>query len=229
MPLERLLRPKAVFIDVGGPIYTDDNFLHAATEAIARLRAERGLPAVAAEEVRAVYDRARNAQTPSLRRELAAAFLGGAEAREEFWALARTLWHHPPGSAYDDAAEFLRRVSQHAAVGVLANQEATVITSLERDGLGEFVDVWGVSAVVGWEKPSRELFDWCLRTAGVDASEAIHIGNRFDNDVLPANRLGLGTVWVLRGESPDEAPPEQAAVADLVVPDLRGLADVLFP
>ena len=41
--------------------------------------------------------------------------------------------------------------------------------------------------------------------------------------------LGLGTVWVLRGEAPDEPTPEQLAEPDLAVHDLTGLADILLP
>jgi putative hydrolase of the HAD superfamily len=57
----------------------------------------------------------------------------------------------------------------------------------------------------------------------------VHIGNRLDTDVRPAAALGLGTVWVLRGEAPDSPTAEQLAEPDLAVPDLTGLAGVLLP
>ena len=56
----------------------------------------------------------------------------------------------------------------------------------------------------------------------------MHIGNRLDTDVRPAKALGLGTVWVLRGEAPPEPTPEQLAEADLSVPDLTTVADVIL-
>ena len=46
MGLARLRSPRAVFIDVGGPLYDDDNFLRAATIAVDELRAESGLAPV---------------------------------------------------------------------------------------------------------------------------------------------------------------------------------------
>ena len=180
-------------------------------------------------QVRVVYDAVRNGDEPSLRTALAREFLGGSARRADLHARTRRHWTHPPGTLYADALPFLRAVAPRATIGVLANQEAGVIDALRRDGAGEFISVWGVSAVVGHEKPSAELFAWCLAEAGVDAVDAIHIGNRYDNDVKPAHDLGLGTVWVVRGEAPDAPSPEEAAVADLVVPDLVGLADVLFP
>jgi FMN phosphatase YigB (HAD superfamily) len=53
----------------------------------------------------------------------------------------------------------------------------------------------------------------------------VHIGNRLDTDVRPAHALGLGTVWLLRGEAPDDPTEEQIAEADITVRSLDGLAD----
>ncbi|WP_438354321.1 HAD family hydrolase [Microbacterium sp. CJ88] len=229
MGIERLAHPKVVFLDVGGPLYDDDNFVVAVTSALDELRAAEGRGAVDRGELRALYDGFRNGDGTSLRTALAERFLGSASRRGELHERTRAHWVHPAGTLYPDALPFLAAVAAHAPIGVLANQEAGVIDALRRDGAGELISIWGVSAVVGYEKPSRELFEWCLDRAGAEPGEAVHIGNRFDNDVLPAHELGLGTVWVLRGEAPDVALPEQAAVADLVVPGLAGVDRVLFP
>jgi putative hydrolase of the HAD superfamily len=123
---------------------------------------------------------------------------------------------------------FIRSLAGRVRFGVLANQEEGVIRALERDGVAPFVDVWGVSALVGFEKPSPELFHWCLDQARVRPEQAVHIGNRLDTDVRPARALGLGTVWVLRGEAPDHPTPEQLAEPDIAVRTLDGLAPRLF-
>lgn len=229
MGVERLANPRVVFIDVGGPLFDDGNYAVAVTTALDELRADEGLAPIDRAEFRALYDDFRNGAHPSLRAVLAERFLGSAGRKAELHARTREHWVHPEGTLHDDALPFLAAVAGRAQVGVLANQEAGVIDALRRDGAGAFISIWGVSAVVGYEKPSRELFEWCLAEAGADAADAVHIGNRFDNDVVPAHALGLGTVWVLRGEAPDEASPAQAAVADLVVPGLAGLERVLFP
>nr|MBA3232494.1 HAD family hydrolase [Propionibacteriales bacterium] len=96
-------------------------------------------------------------------------------------------------------------------------------------GLGQLIDVWGVSAIVGHEKPSRELFGWALNEVGAEPANAVHVGNRLDTDVRPAKALGLGTVWVIRGEAPERPTPEQLAEPDLAVRDLSTLADKLLP
>ena len=227
MTLPRRLR--AVFLDVGGPVYDDGNYLAAVVRALDELRAEQGREPVDRAVVRRVYDAARARQGGSLRTALATELLGDPGLRGALHERTRRYWLHPPGTLYPDVLPLLRALHGRVAVGVLANQEATVVDALTRDGVAPFVDVWGVSALVGFEKPSPELFTWCLDRAGCPPGEAVHVGNRLDTDVRPAAALGLGTVWVLRGEAPDDPTPGQLAEPDLAVPDLTGLADVLLP
>ncbi|SDG51273.1 HAD family hydrolase [Klenkia brasiliensis] len=221
--------PRAVFLDVGGPIYDDQNFVDAVLTALDEMSAQAGRGPVDRSAFAGVYDRIRAQQGGSLRTALATELLGDAGARDELHERTRAHWRHPAGTLYADVLPFLGALSDDVVVGVLANQEETVIEALTRDGVADHVDVWGVSAVVGYEKPSPELFRWCLREAGVSPGEAVHVGNRLDTDVRPASALGLGTVWVLRGEAPDRPTPEQLAEPDLAVPGLDGLAAALFP
>ena len=220
---------RAVFLDVGGPVYDDGNFVAAVVRALDDLRAEQGRGPVDRAAVHRVYDAVRARQGGSLRTALATELLGDAGLRGPLHERTRRYWTHPPGTLYPDVLPLLRALSGRVVVGVLANQEAPVVDALTRDGVAPFVDVWGVSALVGHEKPSPELFTWCLDRAGCAAGQAVHVGNRLDTDVRPAAALGLGTVWVLRGEAPDSPTPEQLAEPDLAVPDLTGLADVLLP
>jgi FMN phosphatase YigB (HAD superfamily) len=48
----------------------------------------------------------------------------------------------------------------------------------------------------------------------------VMIGDRLDYDVRPAKAAGMRTVWVLRGEAPDEPTLEQLAEPDAAVLDL---------
>lgn len=218
----------AVFLDVGGPVYSDDNFVRAVLAALDELRAERGqVPADRATFGR-IYDEIRNRQSGSLRTALATEFLDD-QSRDTLHERTRRHWVHPAGTCYADVRPLLERLHGRARIGVLANQEPTVVDSLRRDGLAQYIDVWGVSAIVGHEKPSPALFEWALREARTEPGQAVHIGNRLDTDVRPARALGLGTVWVIRGEAPDVPSPEQLDEPDLAVPDLSGLADVLLP
>ncbi|MFB2585796.1 HAD family hydrolase [Herbiconiux liukaitaii] len=214
---------KAVFLDVGGPIYDDENYVAAVLSALDEVRAADGLGPADRAVFRVRYDEVRAAQAGSLRAVLAEEFLGDRARRGELHERTRRHWVHPAGTLHPDVLPFLRSLGGQVRVGVLANQEEGVIRALERDGVAPYIDVWGVSAIVGFEKPSPELFEWCLAEAGVRAAEAVHIGNRLDTDVRPAAALGLATVWVLRGEAAPMPTAEQLAEPDLAVPSLDGL------
>jgi FMN phosphatase YigB (HAD superfamily) len=215
----------AVFCDVGGPIYDDENFVAAVLTALDELRADAGAGPVDRVRFRELYDATRAAQAGSLRTALSAEF--GVD-RTDLHMRTKAHWTHPAGTIYPDVLPFLRSLHGRVKLGVLANQEEGVIRALERDGVAPYVDVWGISAVVGLEKPSPEFFGWALDQAGVAAQDAVHIGNRLDTDVRPAQALGLRTVWVLRGEAPDDPTPGQLAEPDIAVRTLDGLAPRLF-
>jgi putative hydrolase of the HAD superfamily len=98
---------------------------------------------------------------------------------------------------------------------------------MARDGLDGFFEVWGVSDDVGLEKPDPRLFAYAAREAGVATSRAAMVGDRLDYDVRPAAAAGMRTVWMLRGEAPDDPTAEQLAEADAAVSGLAELPSVL--
>ncbi len=219
---------EAVLCDVGGPIYPDDSFADAARRGVDEIRAEQGRPPVARADFDRIYDRGRAAQSGSLRRALADELLGDESYRDELHRRLAPYWTHPEGSAYPDALQLVRRLHGRVRLAIVANQEASTVDALTRDGFAPYVDVWGISAVVGHEKPSREFFEWALRECGATPERTVHIGNRLDTDVRPAKAMGIGTIWVLRGEAPPQPTPEQLAEPDLVVPDLTTVADIIL-
>jgi FMN phosphatase YigB (HAD superfamily) len=219
---------EAVFFDIGGPLYDDANFVAAVLTALDEIRAEQGRPPADRARFREIYDDLRQRQSGSLRGLLAAEFLGGAQHRGLLHERTRSHWTHPAGTLYADVLPCLRALHGRVRIAVVANQEASVVDLLRREGVADHIDVWAVSALVGVEKPNPELFGWALREAKVDAAHAVHVGNRLDTDIRPARHLGLGTVWVLRGEAPPHPTREQLAEPDAAVPDLTSLPDLVF-
>jgi putative hydrolase of the HAD superfamily len=220
---------QAVFLDVGGPLYPDENFVAAAVIALNELRSTDGVAPVSTTEVTMVFDFVRNTEGASMRKTFAAEFLGDEKLATMLHAAIAPHWRHPAGTLYSDVVPFLTLVSPHVRVGIVANQEQETKDALIRDGVAPFIQSWGLSGLVGKEKPSPEFFEWALHDLGIEAAEALHVGNRFDTDVLPAHSLGLRTAWILRGEAPDEPPAHQLHVADFVAHDLSELGHLLAP
>ncbi len=53
------------------------------------------------------------------------------------------------------------------------------------------------------------------------------IGDRLDYDMRPAAQVGMRTIWMLRGEAPDEPTPEQLAETDAAIRNLVELPSEL--
>ncbi len=70
---------------------------------------------------------------------------------------------------------------------------------LEMLGLLHFFPVRIYSSEVGYMKPNRRVFEMALDQLGVDADQAMFVGDRADNDVAGAARLGMISVLYARG------------------------------
>ena len=217
------MQPKAVTFDVGGVIYSDDVFKEAIYQALEHFNngADRN-------KFEAVYEEHLKSHSGSLRTKLCMAFFGNLDLKGEIMKYATERWNFTTADLYQDAIECIDAIKATGAkVGLVANQPLASIDSLKRDGIFEKIDFVGISAKVGLEKPDPAFFQLALKELGTDAKEAIHIGNRFDTDVLPAKNLGMRTIWVLRGEANPEPAQSDIDQADIVVPDLTNVAELI--
>ena len=71
------------------------------------------------------------------------------------------------------------------------------------------------------EKPDPRIFLWALERAGCRPQDAVMIGDRIDNDIVPAKALGMRTVHLLTGPAAVYAPKPDPA--DAVVSSLSDL------
>ncbi|MBV9105398.1 MAG: HAD family hydrolase, partial [Verrucomicrobia bacterium] len=84
-----------------------------------------------------------------------------------------------------------------------------------------------LAEIVGIEKPDEKLFQYALDKAGIQGSRTVHVGNRLDSDIRPAKKLGLRTVWILRGDAPPAPTLDQLAEPDAIVISLIGVPKAL--
>ena len=96
-------------------------------------------------------------------------------------------------------------------LGVIANQQPGTEQRLLEWNLLQFFDVIAASAEVGAAKPDPGLFLWALRHADCAPQNAAMIGDRIDNDILPAKALGMKTVRILSGPSAAYRPADDPA------------------
>lgn len=94
------------------------------------------------------------------------------------------------------AVEELCRVGYRVAI--LANQPARRTAELR--ALGFAPDAMAMSEELGVAKPDLAFFERCLALMGhPDPANVAYVGDRLDNDVLPAAQAGMRAVWLRRG------------------------------
>ena len=133
--------------------------------------------------------------------------VSGDQAAMEFFHLTKTPWHSEDEVPCPDAEPTLAELKRRGfKLGVIANQNPGTEERLAAWGLLGFFDVVASSAELGVAKPDPGIFRWALKQAECAARNAIMIGDRLDNDIAPANRLGMHTVRLMRGISAYHEP-----------------------
>jgi putative hydrolase of the HAD superfamily len=84
-------------------------------------------------------------------------------------------------------------------LGVVSNgQRVFSEVELRMFGLAPFFTAVVFSSDVGCKKPDDRIFQVALRRLGVEAEEALFIGDSMTNDILPARRLGMQAIPITK-------------------------------
>ena len=129
---------------------------------------------------------------------------------------------------YKDAEECLRNLSSKYKIGVIANQSLGTADRLEKFGILKYIDLVVASAEEGVAKPNKEIFEIALNRAGCRAEQSIMIGDRIDNDIVPAKKLGMKTIWVKQGFGKYWNITSEEEKADYEVDNLIMLCDIVL-
>lgn len=124
---------------------------------------------------------------------------------------------------YPDALECLRAARRsNLVVGIAGNQPAGAEAQLRAAGFeADFV-----ASSSGWDvaKPSAEFFARVVAAAQVDPGAILYVGDRVDNDIVPARAAGMSTAFIRRGPwGYIHAQRPESELADLHIDSLAEL------
>lgn len=138
-----------------------------------------------------------------------------------------TPWHSEDEVVYPKAAECLARLHEKYRIGIIANQNLGTPARMEKHGLAQYLDLIIASAEEGLEKPDLKIFELALKRADCLPENAAMIGDRLDNDIIPAKRLGLKTIWIRQGFGGMGTVLTEKDAPDFCVNDLVELLELL--
>jgi len=131
--------------------------------------------------------------------------------------------YYEPEDFYPDALPAIGELRRRGLfVGVAGNQSAELEEWFR--GHGWVVDYVASSDRLGVRKPDPAFFAALVEAAGCEAAESAYVGDRVDNDVLPAKAAGMLAVHVRRGPW---GYLQDASAADVRVDSLGALPEAL--
>ena len=100
---------------------------------------------------------------------------------------------------FDDVLSTLKTLKeQNLTLGLLTNLDSDMKPICRELGLESYVGFIVTSGEVGADKPKPPIFLAALQRAGVNASEAVHVGDQYKLDVIGARGVGIAPVLIDR-------------------------------
>lgn len=136
-------------------------------------------------------------------------------------------WYGELECPYPDVDKTLKKLSEKYKLGIIANQVPGTKSRLDNWNIGKYFDVIVASAEEGCEKPDLKIFEIALERADCKPEEAVMIGDRLDNDIAPANKMGMKTIWVRQGFAKYQSASSDKEQPTYTVDSIADLAEVL--
>jgi 8-oxo-dGTP diphosphatase len=108
-------------------------------------------------------------------------------------------WKHEYEMLYNDTKICLKTLSEKYKIGIIANQTLGTAKRLEDFGILQYIDLVIASAEESVAKPDRRIFEIALNRANCIPEQSVMIGDRIDNDIIPAKAIGMKTIWIKQG------------------------------
>ena len=127
---------------------------------------------------------------------------------------------------YEEAPAVIKQLSQKYELGIIANQLDGLKERLKAFDLLQYfnyiISSWDLQVM----KPDIRIFEYALDKANCIPQDACMIGDRLDNDILPAKSLGMKTVWIKQGFGALQKPLSKSEEPDYTINNLTELLKI---
>jgi 2-haloacid dehalogenase len=120
--------------------------------------------------------------------------LGFAPTENEVSSLPDSL---PRWKPWPDTVEALRELQRQFRLAIISNVDDDLFAGTRPQLEVSFDQIVTAQQAQAY-KPSLKIFELALSRTGVPADRVLHVGQSVYHDVIPAQSLGLATVWVNR-------------------------------
>jgi HAD superfamily hydrolase (TIGR01549 family) len=129
---------------------------------------------------------------------------------------------------YKNTRMCFKKLSRRFKIGIIANQCLATKKWLEQHGILQYIDLVIISKEEDMTaKTNQEIFELALNKSDCRPNNAVMIGDRIENDIIPAKSLGFHTIWLKHGLGQHFENSEDICKADFIVYSLYELCNLL--
>ena len=146
---------------------------------------------------------------------------------EKFHFNEPSPYRHELEVLYECVPYVLEILSGKYELGVIANQTDGLKMRLDQFGILQYftyiISSWDVQVM----KPDARIFEYALSISKCMPENAFMIGDRLDNDIIPAKQMGMKTIWIKQGFGKLQHPLSEDEAPDYVISNLSELLFIL--
>lgn len=233
---------RALLLDMDQTLTRDRESARLSVERVAPLIQQR-FAELRTERLYEVFRKVNNSHWENFDDSPIAKYVSSIEARAHIWheALrelghddldyARTVASHFERAreetyfSYEDSLVVLKELHGTLPIVLVTNGHTLMQRKkIDVSGIAPYLDAVFIAQEVGTSKPHATIFEMALEAAGVEAQEALMVGDNPEKDIWGAKQLGIQTAWMRR---PESGPPRFDPDADFVVQDMHEVQGLL--
>lgn len=222
---------KAILIDIGGVILNEDELYDAYFKFVKERLRHEGVNFTADQFTDAVKECILSFEPYFTKSLVCHFFEPGNQKCDDIVSAANDyvkdwmLKHHQDLNPGIDGV--IKKLAQDYMLALAGNQPSAVKDLLKKYGILDYFTFTDVSEDIGKSKPDPGFFDYILNKLEVRPCEAVMVGDRLDNDIIPARKLGMITILVKTGTYAILEPRNPGEIADRVVRNISELPDAV--
>ena len=137
-------------------------------------------------------------------------------------------WNKKLLSLYPDTIDVLDKLSKKHALGIIANQSTGTTKRLKKYGIYNYFDVVLASDEIKISKPDKRIFELAINKCGYSPENIWMVGDRIDNDIVPAKKMEWKTIRILHGYNRYQKARNKDEEADYTIKELSEMLKIFL-
>jgi FMN phosphatase YigB (HAD superfamily) len=148
---------------------------------------------------------------------------------ERLYTEFRLKWrpNRPPLRVMPGFREEAEAIARDFRLGIAGQYGVDLLDLLRRESLLELFSYRFTQDDFDITKPDPRYLERITRACGVEPGECLMVGDRIDNDIIPARQLGMKAILVRVGLHRKQQPRIPFEIPDAEIEGIRGLADAV--